>query len=158
MCHKHGHIAPESSKFQICQLCDQLGHTAPPCFQLKYNYIKNKDCPRSNKKISCGKELKINYKPNLNVNEKFQLSLERDLLIELHGFLKTNYQLEHESIIRYVIKNTIMANEILERYKLESILIIVHYDKCDLSSTFLHGVKLGPERSEGPNYAVQNAP
>ena len=35
---------------------------------------------------------------------------------------------------------------------------IVHYDTCDLSSTFLHGVKLGPERSEGPNYAVQSAP
>ena len=26
---------------------------------------------------------------------------------------------------------------------------IVHYDTCDLSSTFLHGVKLGPECSEG---------
>ena len=35
---------------------------------------------------------------------------------------------------------------------------IVHYDTCDLSSTFLHGVKLGPERSEGPNNAVQSAP
>ena len=35
---------------------------------------------------------------------------------------------------------------------------IVHYDTCDLSSTFLHGVKLGPERSEGPNHAVQSAP
>ena len=29
---------------------------------------------------------------------------------------------------------------------------IVHYDTCDLSSTFVHGVKLGPERSEGPNH------
>ena len=36
--------------------------------------------------------------------------------------------------------------------------IIVHYDTYDLSSTFLHGVKLGPERSEGPNHAVQSAP
>ena len=28
------------------------------------------------------------------------------------------------------------------------IFIIVHYDTCDLNSTFLHGVKLGPGRSE----------
>ena len=28
--------------------------------------------------------------------------------------------------------------------------ILVHYDTCALSSTLLHGVKLGPERSEGP--------
>ena len=78
----------------------------------------------SNKKTSCGKQLKINYKPNLNVNEKFQESLERDFLIELHGFLNINYQWEHESIIiRYANKLTINANEILERYKLESILI-----------------------------------
>ena len=27
---------------------------------------------------------------------------------------------------------------------------IVHYDTCALSSPLLHGVKLGPERSEGP--------
>ena len=58
----------------------------PQCFQL--NHIENKDCPMASKKISCGKELKSNYKPNLNVNEKFQESLEKDLLIELHGFLK----------------------------------------------------------------------
>ena len=32
---------------------------------------------------------------------------------------------------------------------------IVHYDTCDLSSTFLNGVKLGPERSERPNHAVR---
>ena len=113
LCHKHGHIAAECSKFQICQLCDQLGHTAPQCFQL--NHIKNEDCPMASKKISCGKELKTNYKPNLNVNEKFQEYLEKDLLIELHGFLKKNYELEHESIIRYANKLTIKANEILER-------------------------------------------
>ena len=29
-------------------------------------------------------------------------------------------------------------------------LIIVHYDTCALSSPLLHGVKLGPERSEDP--------
>ena len=34
---------------------------------------------------------------------------------------------------------------------------IVHYDTCDLSSTFLHGVKLGLERSKGPDHAVQSA-
>ena len=28
--------------------------------------------------------------------------------------------------------------------------ILVHYDTCALSSPLLHGVKLGPERSEGP--------
>ena len=65
LCHKHSHIAPECSKFQICQLCDQLGHSAPQCFQLEYNYIKNKDCSISHKKISCGKQLKVNYTPNL---------------------------------------------------------------------------------------------
>ena len=27
---------------------------------------------------------------------------------------------------------------------------IVHYDTCALSSPLVHGVKLGPERSEGP--------
>ena len=32
--------------------------------------------------------------------------------------------------------------------------IIIYYDTCDLSSTFLHGVKLGPERSEDPNHDV----
>ena len=77
LCHEHGHIAPECTKFQICQLCEQLGHTAPQCFQLEYNYIKNKDCPISHKKFSCGKELKTNYKPNLNVNENFQESGKR---------------------------------------------------------------------------------
>ena len=30
---------------------------------------------------------------------------------------------------------------------------IVHYDTCDLSSTFLHGVKL-----REPNHAAQSAP
>ena len=35
---------------------------------------------------------------------------------------------------------------------------IVNYDTCDLSSTFLHDVKLGSERSEGSNHAVQSAP
>ena len=39
-----------------------------------------------------------------------------------------------------------------------NLLKIVHYDTCDLSSILLHGVKLGPERSEGPNHAVQSAP
>ena len=33
----------------------------------------------------------------------------------------------------------------------------VHYDACDLSSTFLHGMKLGPEHSEEPNHAAQSA-
>ena len=37
-------------------------------------------------------------------------------------------------------------------------ILIVHYNTCDLSSTFFHGVKSGPERTEGPNYAVQSAP
>ena len=40
-------------------------------------------------------------------------------------------------------------------YRCVNLILIVHYDTCDLSSTFLHGVKLGPERSEGPNNAVQ---
>ena len=35
--------------------------------------------------------------------------------------------------------------------------LIVHYDTCNLSSTFLHGTKLGPERREGSNHAVQSA-
>ena len=29
-----------------------------------------------------------------------------------------------------------------------NVLIIVHYDTCDLSGPLLHGVKLAPERSE----------
>ena len=37
--------------------------------------------------------------------------------------MKTNYQLEHESIIRYANKLTIKASEIFERYKLEGIMI-----------------------------------
>ena len=42
--------------------------------------------------------------------------------------------------------------------KIKKLWKVVHYDTYDLSSTFLHGVKLGPERSEGPNHAVQSAP
>ena len=46
----------------------------------------------------------------------------------------------------------------VKKNKLLYNIILVHYDTCDLSSTFLHGVKLEPERSEGPNNAVQSAP
>ena len=32
-----------------------------------------------------------------------------------------------------------------------NVLLIVHYDTCDLSGRLLHGMKLAPERSEGDN-------
>ena len=85
--------------------------------------MKNKDCPMASKKISCDKELKTYYKPNLSVNEKFQESLEKDLLIELHGFLKKKLSLGTWKYYQIREKLTIKANEILERYKLEGILI-----------------------------------
>ena len=47
-------------------------------------------------------------------------------------------------LIRYIFRTFVNRN-LCTYYG-----ILVHYDTCALSSSLLHGVKLGPERSEGP--------
>ena len=44
----------------------------------------------------------------------------------------------------------ITYNEDKQEEKYLSETAIVHYDTCTLSSPLLHGMQLGPERSEGP--------